>query len=462
MGVINQSMVDESKKEEIIDDVFNGDSKMTDLEPQLEDQKLSNLRAKLAEKNKLEESEKSMPPKIVERKTRSMKLGIVGSGQAGSRLAETFYSLGYDAVVINTAQQDLEHISVPNENKLLLDYGLGGAAKETEIGHEAAQAHKDQITELVHSKLSDCHMAIFCTSLGGGSGAGSAETVIDVLGTLQVPLAVMTVLPMSNEDAQTKSNALQTLSKLAKACQNRQVNNLIVVDNAKIESIYTDVSQLEFFSVSNKAIVEPIDVFNTLSSMPSPVKALDSMEFAKLFTDGEGLTVYGQMSVPNYQEETAIAEAVVNNLNSNLLSSGFNLKQSKYVGVLIVAPKSVWDKVPAASVNYAMAMVNDLCGTPKGVFKGIYTVDSKDDVVKVYSMFSGLGLPEDRVQQLKKETQDHAAVTKSKDETRNLSLKLDTGVEESVSTADKIRQKIANKNSAFGKLTNKTVIDRRK
>ena len=391
-----------------------------------------------------------------------MKLGIVGSGQAGSRLAETFYSLGYDAVVINTAQQDLEHISVPNENKLLLDYGLGGAAKETEIGHEAAQAHKDQITELVHSKLSDCHMAIFCTSLGGGSGAGSAETVIDVLGTLQVPLAVMTVLPMSNEDAQTKSNALQTLSKLAKACQNRQVNNLIVVDNAKIESIYTDVSQLEFFSVSNKAIVEPIDVFNTLSSMPSPVKALDSMEFAKLFTDGEGLTVYGQMSVPNYQEETAIAEAVVNNLNSNLLSSGFNLKQSKYVGVLIVAPKSVWDKVPAASVNYAMAMVNDLCGTPKGVFKGIYTVDSKDDVVKVYSMFSGLGLPEDRVQQLKKETQDHAAVTKSKDETRNLSLKLDTGVEESVSTADKIRQKIANKNSAFGKLTNKTVIDRRK
>lgn len=462
MGVINQSMVDESKKEEIIDDVFNGDSKMTDLEPQLEDQKLADLRAKLAEKNKLEESEKSMPPKIVERKTRSMKLGIVGSGQAGSRLAETFYSLGYDAVVINTAQQDLEHISVPNENKLLLDYGLGGAAKETEIGHEAAQAHKDQITELVHSKLSDCHMAIFCTSLGGGSGAGSAETVIDVLGTLQVPLAVMTVLPMSNEDAQTKSNALQTLSKLAKACQNRQVNNLIVVDNAKIESIYTDVSQLEFFSVSNKAIVEPIDVFNTLSSMPSPVKALDSMEFAKLFTDGEGLTVYGQMSVPNYQEETAIAEAVVNNLNSNLLSSGFNLKQSKYVGVLIVAPKSVWDKVPAASVNYAMAMVNDLCGTPKGVFKGIYTVDSKDDVVKVYSMFSGLGLPEDRVQQLKKETQDHAAVTKSKDETRNLSLKLDTGVEESVSTADKIRQKIANKNSAFGKLTNKTVIDRRK
>jgi hypothetical protein len=86
--------------------------------------------------------------------------------------------------------------------------------------------------------------------------------------------------------------------------------------------------------------------------------------------DGEGLSVYGEFVVNNYEEDTAIAEAVVNNLNNNLLASGFDLKQSKYVGFIIAANKDVRAKIPASSVNYATAMVNDLCGNPKGVFKG--------------------------------------------------------------------------------------------
>ena len=250
--------------------------------------------------------------------------------------------------------------------------------------------------------------------------------------------------------------------KLANLTKSKKINNLIVVDNAKIESIYQDVSQIEFFGVANKAIVDTLDVFNTLSSQPSSVKGLDPMEFGKLFTDGEGLTVYGELTVDNHQEETAIAEAVINNLNSNLLASGFNLKQSKYVGVIFAANSTVWKSIPSSSVNYAMALINEQCGTPNGVFKGIYTVDDiKENVVKVYSMFSGLSLPDVRVEQLKKEVKEHTAKNKNKSEQRSLSLTLDTGVEENISAAQKIKEKIAAKSSAFSKLTQQ-VIDRRK
>jgi len=107
-----------------------------------------------------------------------------------------------------------------------------------------------------------------------------------------------------------------------------------------------------------------------------------------------------------------------------------------------------------------MAMVNDQCGTPKGIFKGIYTVDSPDNTVKIYSMFSGLGLPDSRVTQLKKEAQTHMQAVKVKDDQRNLNLTLDTGTNETVSTAQKIKEKIAAKTSAFGKLT-QGVVDRR-
>jgi cell division GTPase FtsZ len=424
----------------------------------IESDKLSALKAKLAAK----QTEDTMPLKIVEKKTRSIRFGVIGSGQAGSRLAETFHALGYDAVAFNTAPQDLEHIALPEDNKYLLQYGLGGAAKEMDIGREAAETHRDAINELIQDKLSDAQVFMFCLSLGGGSGAGSCETIVDVLSGLGKPIVVITVLPMDNDDAQTKRNALETLSKLAKEAQNKRIHNLIVVDNARIESIYSNVSQIDFFKVSNTAIVEPIDAFNTLSSMPSAVKGLDPMEFAKLITDGGGLTVYGEMSVPNYEEDTAIAEAVIQNLNSGLLASGFDLKQSKYVGVLIAANKKVWDKIPSSSVNYAMSMVHDICGTPTGVFRGIYATDVDEDVVRVYSMFSGLGLPESRVQQLKKEAQEYAQRTKNKDDSRNLTLKLDTGTDDAISAADKIKQKIASKKSAFGGLVNNSIQDRRR
>lgn len=441
-----------NNQEEIVDDMLN----VKPSEEAIDLNKLAALKAKSQAKQ-----ESQMAAKLVSKKDRSIVLGVLGSGQAGSRLAEAFYKLGYDSIVVNTAMQDLKHIDIPDSSKLLLEYGLGGAAKEMEIGRAAAESHRGEILQLINNKLADSQVNVLCLSLGGGSGAGSCETLVDIMSGLGKPLVVMTVLPMDTEDAQTKSNALETLSKLARLTQSKKVNNLIVVDNAKIEAIYQNIAQMDFYGMANKAIVEPIDIFNTLSSLPSAVKGLDPMEWGKLFTDGEGLTVYGELTVDNFAEDTAIAEAVVNNLSGNLLASGFDLKQSRYVGIIITANKDVWSKIPSSSINYAMAMINDQCGNPKGVFKGIYTVETPDPVVKVYSMFSGLGLPSSRVAQLKKDAQELIQSVKGKDEERNLSLNLDTGTNETVSVAQKIKEKMAAKSSAFGKLVG-GVVDRRK
>ncbi|CAB4196515.1 FtsZ Cell division GTPase [uncultured Caudovirales phage] len=448
------SINEDETSENIIDDISNIEVKKED---SVDLNKLSALKAK----SQAKQQETKMAAKIVSNKERSLSLGIIGSGQAGSRIAETFCKLGYAACVINTAMQDLKYIDIPDANKLLLEYGLGGAAKEIEIGRAAAEAHREEIIQLINDKVGNSQVNVLCLSLGGGSGAGSCETLVDILSEMGKPLVVMTVLPMDTEDAQTKSNALETLSKLSKLTQTKKVNNLIVVDNAKIEAIYHNISQIEFYGVANKAIVNPIDMFNTLSSMPSATKALDPMEFSKVFIDGEGMSVYGEFVVENYTEDTAIAEAVINNLSGNLLAEGFDLKQSKYVGFIVTANKSVWDNIPASSVNYATSMINDLCGNPKGVFKGMYVVDSPDNVVKVYSMFSGLGLPAARIDQLKNETKELQSKVKTKDDSRNLTLQLETGANETVSAAQKIKEKIAIKSSSFGKLLN-GVVDRRK
>lgn len=448
------SVTERVKPEEIVDDMSNTEVKVED---KIDLNKLATLKAK----SEAKQQETKMAAKIVSKKERSIALGVIGSGQAGSRLAEAFYQLGYDAIAINTAMQDLKYIGIPDANKLLLEYGLGGAAKEIEIGRAAADSHRGEILQMVNEKLSSSQVNLLCLSLGGGSGAGSCETLVDILSGLGKPLVVITVLPMDTEDAQTKTNALETLARLSKLTQNKKVNNLIVVDNAKIEVIYNNVSQMDFYGIANKAIVDPIDIFNTLSSMPSSVKGLDPMEFSKILLDGEGISTYGELVIEEYTEDTAIAEAVVNNLNGNLLASGFDLKQTKYAGFIVAANKDVWSKVPASSVHYAAAMVNDLCGNPKGVFKGVYTIDVPENTVRVYSFFSGLGLPTSRIDQLKKDANELQSVTKGKDQNRNLSLDLNTGTNETVSAAQKVKDKMAAKSSSFGKFVT-GVVDRRK
>jgi cell division GTPase FtsZ len=448
MGTKTETQNVEGQK--LVDDT--GDTDATNVD----NDKLAALKARMADKKG-----DDVPPRIVEEKTRSIRMGVVGSGQAGSRLGEVFYKLGYPTVVMNTAAQDLEGIDIPDANKILLDHGLGGAAKDLDIGAGAAEAYRDRINQIVHERFADEQMLIFCTSLGGGSGAGSAETVVDILAGMGMPIAVITVLPQASDDALVKSNAVKTLAKFTKMAQGNKIDNLIVVDNAKIEALYSDVGPFNFFPVSNKAIVEPIDVFNTLSSQPSDLKPLDSTEFGKLFTDGQGLTCYGMMRVENYEDETAIAEAILENLDGNLLASGFDVKQARYVGFMLVAPDRVWNKIPSASLNYATAMINDVCDSPLGVFRGIYKEESEDDCVKVYSMFSGLGLPAGRVDQLKAEAAEKMSVAEKKDKSRNFNLKVDDG-DENVSAVEAIRKKIQDKKSSFGKLHGRAVVGRRK
>lgn len=459
-----ENKVETIQKEEIVDNLESTDNK-----PKVDEAKLAALKALAAKKKAEEEGPKEespgddMPINIVQERKRSWEFGIVGSGHAGSKIAQAWYELGYPAVVMNTAQQDLTDIKIPECNKLLLEAGLGGgAAKDLTIGGMAAEAYAEAIEELVSNKLSNCNFFIFCTSLGGGSGAGSVNAVVEVLHKFGKPVIVLGVLPKDSEDALLKHNAWQTLSKLTKCFNEGKIDNIIIVDNAKIESVYSDVNPFAFFEVSNKAIVECIDTFNRLSVRKSEgAKVLDSAEFGKLFIDGKGFTTYGSMRVENYTDEMSIATALVESLGGNLLASGMDIKQARYAGFMLVAPERVWDQIPSSAIDYANHIISDFCESPLSVYQGIYKEKSQDDCIKVYSMFSGLGIPTERVNQLQAEAKQRMDKVRRKDEDRKLTMKVDVG-EETVNKAAEIRQRIQNNNSSLSKLQNSLIQDRRK
>ena len=394
-------------------------------------------------KNKLDKKDSSRIQKTV-----SIKMAVIGVGQAGSRISEVFGSLGYDAAAINTSSQDLEYINLPSDRKLLLKGTLGGTGKDLDLGREIFSTNQEIISEFV-GQFSDSNMIYLAASGGGGTGSSSIETMVPMLYDIGLPVGVIYVLPKGTEDAQSKKNSLETLSKLAKLSSQNVISSLVVVDNSRIEKIYANLSQAKFWEAANRAIVEPIDVFNWLTSRPSRFTSLDPSDFGKIISNGD-CSIYGVIEVEDYMDETALAEAVIESLGDNMLAEGFDISQTRVGGVIITGSKEVLDRLPAVNINYCFHMISE---QTKGasIYQGIYDVDTDSDSVKIYSWFAGLGLPKSRIEALKEESKAYNAVASQKDKERVGAMTMQVD-EAPPSIGSEIQKKIQRKNSGFNRL----------
>lgn len=405
-------------------------------------------------RGKLDKKKEEEVPKVVSKRSVAIEMAVVGVGQAGSRIAEVFHKLGYDAGVINTSTQDLEYIDVLPNNKLLLSGTLGGTGKDLDLGREIFSSNIDTITDFARRISEGNNMVYLAVSGGGGTGSSSVEVMVPMLYEFGMPVGVIYVLPKATEDAQSKKNSLETLARLAKMSSANVISSLVVVDNARIEAIYANLSQSKFWETSNRAIVEPIDVFNHLTSRPSRFTSLDPSDFGKIVSAGD-CSVYGVIEVEDYMNETALAESVIDSLNSNMLAEGFDLSQTRVGGVIITGSKEVLDRLPAININYCFHMISE---QTKGasIFQGIYDVDSDTDSVKIYSWFAGLGLPKSRIETLKEESKAQSAIASQKEKDRTSAMSMSLEDEGVGNIANDIHKKIQRKNSGFNRLQTTT------
>lgn len=431
--------------------------------PEMDMDVLSKLNAKLNSKKAKEEKEEE-EVQVVSQRSVSIEFAVVGVGQAGSRLAEVFHKKGYDVGVINTSAQDLEFIQVADHQKLLLEGSLGGTGKDLDLGREIFDDSQDQIAQFLDPIIEGNNMVYITVSGGGGTGSSSVDTMVTMLFEAGIQVGVIYVLPKATEDAQSKKNSIETLSRLAKMTVNKMVVNLIVVDNARIEQIYADLSQSKFWEVSNEAIIEPLHVFNTLTCTPSKFTSLDPSDFAKIIAAGNCST-YGVIEVEDYMEETALAEAVISSLGGNMLASGFDLSQTRAGGVIITGPESALERLPALNINYCFHMISQQTNGAS-IFQGVYSTPSEKDSIKIYSWFAGLGLPKDRVENLKRESEEQALLAESKEKNSAATMTLDFEEDQVNATSREINRKIKKKNSAFSRMQRSSgrtsLIDRRK
>lgn len=414
-------------------------------------EKLKNKKEQLDKETQSEEVSEENMMSIISEQEVSINMAIVGIGQAGSRVAEEFHKLGYDVGVINTSAQDLKFIDVQENQKLLLDGSLGGTGKDLNLGREIFEDNIEKVNSFINNVIDGNDMVFLAISGGGGTGSSSANVIVPELFNTGMPVGVIYILPKTTEDAQAKRNSVETLAGLSRLTADGMVSSLIVVDNARIESIYANLSQMNFWSTANKAIVEPIHLFNSMTAQPSRYTSLDPSDFGKVISCGD-CSVYGVINVEDYMEETALAESVLYSLSGNMLAEGFDLAQTRVGGVIITGSEKALSKLPAINIDYCFHMISEQTNGAN-IYQGIYTDPNTDtDSLKIYSWFSGLGLPKDRIENLQKESEEQAGIAAEKEKARGSRMTLDLEENKTKNIADQIHQKISNKKSGFNKL----------
>ena len=324
---------------------------------------------------------------------------IVGVGQGGSRLAESFWNLGYRRVgIINTAQQDLSLIKIPEENKLLV--GDGGAGKNPDAADEVFRTRYEDILDFLKKTFGNGYERVLvCAGAGGGTGAGGVARVIDICHDLSQSLGkekkdtdakigCILALPTRGEGIKVQENAKKTVLKTLDLQKAGVVSPLVILDNEKIKQLYPKLSVNQFWGTANNSVCSIFHLFNKISAKESAYTTFDKADLDTIFSSG--IIMFGATPVKDYTD-TGISYAVRDNLRKNILA-GIDAATGNVAACVIIGDKDSLDKIPQSSLEHGFEQLSRMMGSKSTVHRGIYA--GAKEGVAVYTAIGGLQAPD--------------------------------------------------------------------
>jgi cell division GTPase FtsZ len=345
------------------------------------------------------------PPedKVEDKFEAAYKFAIVGVGQGGSRLAETFWKLGYRRVaVINTAPQDLKSIKVPVANKLLV--GGQGAGKDRKLAEGIFKENREDILDFLKRTFKGgFNRALVCMGAGGGTGAGGGPVVIDIVHDLcqtygienadtDALVGAVVALPTRAEGSKVRSNAQKTAEVLIDFSQKGTLSPLIILDNERIKQIYPKLSVNQFWGTANTSICSLFHLFNKIACQDSQYTAFDSADLDTVFSSG--IISFGAVPVSRKGEaveETDISYAVRDNLKKNILAN-IEVSTGNVAACVVIGDRKTLDNTAQESLEHGFEQLSRLLGDGSTVHRGIYHTQKKGLVV--YTIIGGIKAPE--------------------------------------------------------------------
>jgi cell division protein FtsZ len=338
----------------------------------------------------------------------AMRMAFIGAGQAGGRIAQAFYDLGYRRVAaVNTTAQDLDPLTF-DAKKVIGNAARGGAGKDPSEGEAAAKESFEDIMDLMLRSWGErVEQTYICVGVGGGSGTGSWPVLVDAAReyckstNIEKPwsqhVGVIMTLPKRSEGARVQANALKAVKQAIGMLASKRLSSLILVDNARIHELFPGLPVKKFWQVANQNFAAVLHTLNLLAAQKSTFTTFDRADFRSIVRNG--MMIFGMTRVQQWKAKEDISQAMRQNLKGTLLAEGFDLSKATMAGAVVVAHDDVLAEIPMEHIDYALFSLGRTIGN-EGVtlHSGIY--EGTQPGLRVFTVISGLESPQARLDEL--------------------------------------------------------------
>lgn len=235
---------------------------------------------------------------------------VIGVGGGGSNAVNHMFVQGdiqdVSFVLCNTDSQALQQSKIPVKVQLG-DEGLGAGAKP-EVARKAAEDSSERIKKM----LTDGTKMVFITAgMGGGTGTGAAPVVARIAKEMGILTVGIVTIPFLFEGEPKILKALDGVDEIAK-----NVDALLVINNERLRSIYTDLTLLNAFAKADDTLLIAVKGIAEIITLPKMIN-LDFADVRSTLQDG-GVAI---MATGEASGENRITEAIQKALLSPLLSN---------------------------------------------------------------------------------------------------------------------------------------------
>jgi cell division protein FtsZ len=298
-------------------------------------------------------------------------VGIGGGGvNAVNRMIEEGLK-GVEFIAINTDAQAL----LMSDADVKLDVGREltrglGAGANPEVGCKAAEAHREEIEEV----LRGADMVFVTAGEGGGTGTGGAPVVADVARSLGALTIGVVTRPFGFEGKRRATQAEIGIERLR-----GEVDTLIVIPNDRLLSISDrQVSVLDAFKAADQVLLSGVQGITDLITTPG----LINLDFAdvKSVMSGAGSALMGIGSSRGDDRSVAAAEMAI---SSPLLEASIDGAHGVLLSIQGGSDLGLFE------INEAAQLVANSAAPDANIIFGAVIDDALGDEVRVTVIAAG-------------------------------------------------------------------------
>lgn len=324
--------------------------------------------------------------------TTRLKFAIIGLGQCGGNLANSFAKYGYPSMAVNTSILDLKDLSnIPDNRKIHTPLNdTDGAGKDPRIGERALQSHLPEILAGIQQFVTGADAILITAGLGGGTGSNIAF-LGSLLKRFNLPIVSLVTIPTNDESALSKVNALRAINRIV----NENFDSCIIVDNSKILHQFPDSSLSAFYPQANEYVVKTFANFNSLTTEYSAksIISFDNEDFRKVLLS-KGILIFGETEIKASQIKTL--DDILPRLREiwsagGLMAEGFNFATAACGAISIYAPEAILKQTSSRFLNMLGEEFKSLTNGAT-CYVGLYEVPNSS-TIKISTMLGRLTIP---------------------------------------------------------------------